>query len=154
LIAGDRSSPSRWQDHHAAQRISIVISDLIDAENQRARLITGAVEARDFARANQLAENQGAITAINVLLKESNLPITISIEAGNQISASKYGGDKFSFEQLSDGERNAILVVGMVLTGKPGTLFLVDEPERHLHRSIISPLLTSLFDKRTDPSQP
>ncbi len=38
----------------------------------------------------------------------------------------------------------------MSLTAKAGTLILVDEPERHLHRSIISPLLTQLFRKRKD----
>src|SRR6476469_6154237 len=30
------------------------------------------------------------------------------------------------------------------------SLLLIDEPERHLHRSIISPLLTNLFSKRED----
>ena len=52
--------------------------------------------------------------------------------------------------QLSDGERNAFLLAADVLTAKPGTLLLIDEPERHLHRSIISPLLKLLFDKRKD----
>lgn len=36
------------------------------------------------------------------------------------------------------------------MTLKQGTLVLIDEPERHLHRSIISPLLTLLFSKRGD----
>src|SRR6185295_8666736 len=37
-----------------------------------------------------------------------------------------------------------------ILTAKSGTLILIDEPERHLHRSIISPLLKLLFDRRND----
>lgn len=49
-----------------------------------------------------------------------------------------------------DGERNALLIAGDVLTAKPGTLLIIDEPERHLHRSIISPLLSLLFAKRSD----
>ncbi|MET4071552.1 hypothetical protein ABID58_006366 [Bradyrhizobium sp. S3.2.6] len=32
----------------------------------------------------------------------------------------------------------------------PGIIFIIDEPERHLHRSIISPLLTLLFERRND----
>jgi hypothetical protein len=43
--------------------------------------------------------------------------------------------------ELSDGD---------ILTAKPGTLILIDEPERHLHRSIISPLLKLLFSGRKD----
>ena len=31
-----------------------------------------------------------------------------------------------------------------------GTLFLIDEPERHLHRSIICPLLQAVFTARQD----
>ena len=37
-----------------------------------------------------------------------------------------------------------------MLTVEPGTLLLIDEPERHLHRSIIAPFLSALFDRRRD----
>jgi ABC-type Mn2+/Zn2+ transport system ATPase subunit len=36
------------------------------------------------------------------------------------------------------------------LTVKPGTIVFIDEPEKHLRRSIISPLLTLLFENRKD----
>ena len=37
-----------------------------------------------------------------------------------------------------------------VLTVEPGTVLLIDEPERHLHRSIIEPFLSALFAQRED----
>ena len=37
-----------------------------------------------------------------------------------------------------------------VLTVEPGTILLIDEPERHLHRSIVEPFLSALFAKRQD----
>ena len=43
-----------------------------------------------------------------------------------------------------------LLMAGDVLTAKPGSFLLIDEPERHLHRAIISPLLTLLFERRKD----
>jgi hypothetical protein len=52
--------------------------------------------------------------------------------------------------ELSDGERNAIILAATVLTVEFGTVLLIDEPERHLHRSIIEPFLTALFASRTD----
>ena len=52
--------------------------------------------------------------------------------------------------EMSDGERNAVLMAADILTARVGSLFLVDEPERHLHRSIITPLLRSLFTTRRD----
>ena len=33
---------------------------------------------------------------------------------------------------------------------EPGTMLLIDEPERHLHRSIIEPFLSALFSRRKD----
>lgn len=63
---------------------------------------------------------------------------------------SKDGGPEYSAAELSDGERNALLIAGNVLTAPPGTLIIIDEPERHLHRSIVSPLLSQLFERRPD----
>ena len=37
-----------------------------------------------------------------------------------------------------------------MLTVDPGTVLLIDEPERHLHRSIIVPFLVALFAQRED----
>ena len=37
-----------------------------------------------------------------------------------------------------------------VLTVDPGTTLLIDEPERHLHRAIIAPFLSALFEQRQD----
>ena len=37
-----------------------------------------------------------------------------------------------------------------MLTADPDTVLLIDEPERHLHRSIIVPFLAALFSKRED----
>ena len=64
--------------------------------------------------------------------------------------ASKSGSDSYSVAEMSDGERNALLLAAEVLTVPSGTLILIDEPELHLHRSIISSLLTGLFSNRSD----
>ena len=42
------------------------------------------------------------------------------------------------------------LIGANVLTADAGTVIIIDEPERHLHRSIVSPLLSTLFQKRLD----
>ena len=70
---------------------------------------------------------------------------------GEEIRA-KHGSDgaTFSMAQMSDGERNAAIIAATVLTVEPGTVLLIDEPERHLHRAIIEPFLSALFARRTD----
>lgn len=146
----DVSQEARWRDDYPTQRTSIALYDLVDAENIRARTIAGAVGRDDLALARSLARKQAPIALINDLLQQSNLPITISIHESEQIVATKSGGAPYNIAELSDGERNALLIAASVLTIDPGMLVLIDEPERHLHRSIISPLLTLLFAHRHD----
>jgi ABC-type lipoprotein export system ATPase subunit len=146
----DNNPASRWLDPYAPQRASMAIYDLIDSQNVRARSISDAVDADNLELAKRLARKEAPIRSLNELLRLSNLPIEISVREQEQIFASKSGSTPYSIAELSDGERNALLIGANVLTVKPGTLILIDEPERHLHRSIISPLLTLLFRQRPD----
>lgn len=146
----DTSPQSRWKDDYSAHRASIAIYDLIDAENVRARSIAGAVDADNIDLAKTLSKEDAPIKIINELLHLSNIPIEISVRQNEQVVASKSGSVHYSIAELSDGGRNALLIAANVLTVKEGTLLLIDEPERHLHRSIISPLLSLLFAKRPD----
>jgi ABC-type cobalamin/Fe3+-siderophores transport system ATPase subunit len=150
IIHADLQPESRWRDHHSAARASIAIYDLIDAENMRARAIAGAVDEDNISLAKALAKEDAPIKLINDILRLSNLPIEISVHESEQVMASKNGGEKYSISELSNGERNALLIAASVLTVKLGYVVFVDEPERHLHRSIISPLLTRLFASRED----
>ena len=146
----DHKRQSRYRDDYAAQRASITIYELIDAENVRARGIAAFVDAGDMESAAQAAKKEAPITVINELLLESSIPITVSIRENERLMASKHGGPEYSAAELSDGERNAVLIAGNVLTAPSSTLLIIDEPERHLHRSIISPLLSQLLSCRPD----
>ena len=146
----DRQQESRYRDKNAAQRASMTIFELIDAENVRARAMQAAYDAGNMEALAEAAKVEAPITIINELLRQSNIPITISIQKNERVMASKDGGPEYSAAELSDGERNALLIAGNVLNAPPGTLLIIDEPERHLHRSIISPLLSQLFERRSD----
>jgi ABC-type cobalamin/Fe3+-siderophores transport system ATPase subunit len=150
MVNYDFQDLARWKDEWSTQRTGMTIYDLIDAENVAARDIAEAVRRGDLPAASKLALRQAPVAAINDLLRLSNIPVVISVKEGDQVVASKSGGANYSAAELSDGERNALLLGVSVLTAKQGTLILIDEPERHLHRSIISPLLKHLFEQRTD----
>ena len=75
---------------------------------------------------------------------------SITIRDDERLMARKENGPEYSAAQLSDGERNALLIAGDILTAPEGGLIIIDEPERHLHRSIIAPLLGQLFKRRAD----
>jgi ABC-type lipoprotein export system ATPase subunit len=146
----DRQARSRYWEWNSAGRSGMAIFDLIDADAMQERKIAGLLRTGDVSGAQKEAQNPSPIQVINELMRLSNLPIEINLEQGQKITARKGGGNSYSVAELSDGERNAFLIAANVLTVKAGTLILIDEPERHLHRSIISPLLRLLFDKRKD----
>jgi len=146
----DSQSYSRWKDDYAESRSSISIFELINSENIRARKIAGAVDKDQLETAKALSSDQSPIQAINELLAISNIAVEISLGKDDELLASKNGSAPYSIAELSDGERNALLICADVLTTEPNHLIILDEPERHLHRSIISPLLTSLIQKRKD----
>ena len=162
----DVREQARWMDNYGAQRSSAAIFDLINADNVRSRKIAekidlGALEAALAAKekegtpqvvteALEAKKEEAPLKVLNEFLKTANLSIEIFIENDEQIFARKFGGDPYSIAELSDGERNAVLIGANVLTAEPGMVIIIDEPERHLHRSIVSPLLSTLFQKRLD----
>ena len=146
----DAQPHARYREWNAGGRANVAIYDLIDADTMQERKIASLVRADNIKAAQMEAQSPSPIQVINELMRLSNLPIEISVEEGQKIVARKNGGSGYSVAELSDGERNAFLIAADVLTAKPGTLILIDEPERHLHRSIISPLLRLLFDRRSD----
>ena len=141
---------SRYRDDFGKQRTRITLYELVDAENVRAREITAFVDRGEIEAADNASKIEAPIALINELLLQSNIPISIRIREDECLMAAKNSGTEYSVAELSDGERNAVLIAGEVLTAPNGTLLAIDEPERHLHRSIISPLLKNLFSLRPD----
>lgn len=150
-IANNNNNPeSRFLDSYSNERTAISIFNLINSQNTRYRNIGSAYDEGNRELANELSKRQNPLKVLNELLNSSNIPITIHTVNDDRLFASKKGGEPYNIIRLSDGERNALLICADVLTAKPNTLIIIDEPERHLHRSIISPLLTNLFQQRND----
>lgn len=80
IKATDQAKEARYRDQYAAQRASMTIYELIDAENVRARSMQAAYDAGDMDRLAEAAKVEAPIAIINELLRQSNIPITISIQ--------------------------------------------------------------------------
>ncbi len=146
----DRQAQSRWKDDFAAQRAQAIIFDIIDSENVESRRIAEAARKGDLESVRELAGAQSPLGKLNDILKIANLNFQLAASEGSRLVAVREGYDNYSIAELSDGERNALLIAANVLTAPPETLILLDEPERHLHRSIVSPLLSTLLTYRSD----
>ncbi len=145
---------TRWKDHNSGQMQAAVLFDLVADENERARSITRHFDDRNFKDARRVSsESASPFAQINELLALGTLTVSLENSKGEEILAQHgNGGGKFSIEKMSDGERSAVIMAANVVTAKPATVFLIDEPERHLHRAIIVPFLSALFNQRKDCS--
>ena len=118
----DRNYQSRFRDPYAAQRASIAIFYVLDAENRRARAMANAFDEGKMDKLELEAKVESPIAAVNQLFEESNISIKLSIRENEQVMASKDGGPEYPAAQLSDGERNVLLISANVLTA-PQTRF-------------------------------
>ena len=148
----ERETSARWLDHYSGEWHMAILFDLVAKENERARHITRCHDAGKVAEAQKIsAESKSPFERINKLLELGSLAITLELFEGEDIRARhKDVSEMFSIEKMSDGERNAVIIAATVLTVESGTLLLIDEPERHLHRAIIEPFLSALFEQRKD----
>ena len=148
----ERNYEALWQEYEADQKQAAVLFDLVARENTRARSITSFVDGNDLEKASKLASKSvSAFAQLNDLLVLGALPIDLENSNDEEILAkNRRSNASYSIAQMSDGERNAAILGATVVTAKAGTVLLIDEPERHLHRSIIVPFLAALFAKRGD----
>lgn len=71
--------------------------------------------------------------------------------SGDDIQVSIPGGDiRYAASEMSDGERAIFYMIGQALTAEANSLLIVDEPELHVHRSIMARLWDELEAARQD----
>lgn len=59
-------------------------------------------------------------------------------------------GERYSITQMSDGEKAVFYMIGQTLVADQGSVFIMDEPEIHVHRSILGRLWDELEAARSD----
>jgi len=150
-IEHSNAAQARWSSRYfpgisTDAKRNHILTQLINAEDYRNQQIVAAANANK-ERDTVLSH----LTQINNLLKQANIHIQINLNKERSLIAKRMDtGTEYSFAEASDGERAAVLIAAEVLLAEQNRLFLIDEPERHLHRSISAPLLLALFKERPD----
>lgn len=71
--------------------------------------------------------------------------------SGDDIRVSVIGAEEtYSAGEMSDGERAVFYLLGQMLAAAPNSLIIFDEPELHIHRSVMSRLWDELEALRPD----
>jgi ABC-type ATPase involved in cell division len=145
------SYEARWKDSNPSNSLSAILFDLVARENTINKTIAHYVRNQNIPKAQSTsAESPSVFDQINELLNLGTLTVKLENFNDRQLLARHGTGETFSIAEMSDGERNAMIIAAHVITAEPGTALLIDEPERHLHRSIIQPFLSALFALRRE----
>ena len=129
-----------------------MLFDLVAKDNTRYRTIGQHVDDNNLDEATAFASKSASLfKQLNDLLALGSLTVSLENSNDEELLARHRNSDiSFSIAKMSDGERAAAIMAANVLTVELGTVLLIDEPERHLHRSIIEPFLSALFAQRRD----
>ena len=143
----------RWQEQEAEDRLTKPLYELVTRENERARAIANSFDLSNQGRQVELSTSPPSpVSLVNDVLCQSGIKISLSIGADGKLLAIDQAGNSYDIAQASDGERGAVIVAATVITAPENSVILIDEPDRHLHRSVIVPFMTALADARSDCS--
>lgn len=149
----DNNADARWRNYSGNQRNEKAIHDLVAAEHQYKtdcanEIAKNSDPVETAAAIAKLQANESPLDRVNRLLEQANIYVQMLI-ADNELKATS-AGKSFSYARMSDGERIALILIAEVIAAKPGAVFLIDEPELHLHRLIVVPLIATLIKSRPD----
>jgi len=105
----------------------------------------------DLADDARKLEQKDPIVQINQVFESIGLHWKISVDKTSTYMVKKDEFDaEFGIQHMSDGERAALILISKVILAEDGQTITIDEPERHMHRSISSPLLRELIRRRPE----
>lgn len=108
----DQQPTSRWKITQPAQRQQSVLFDIVGAENEWNRQIAKLVSENKLNQASNFSKKEEPpLTRINRLLKAGRLTAQIDVN-DKEVVVARHGDDpEFDSAKLSDGERNAFLLM-------------------------------------------
>jgi ABC-type oligopeptide transport system ATPase subunit len=145
-----RQPDSRWLDHANPQRAGAVLFDLLAKVNERNARVAAFVD-EGVSRERITEEIEPSLLArVNAVLRKAHLEIELAITDQGGFDAVSGSGSRYPISQMSDGEKSALLLAAEVLTAPERCVQVIDEPERHLHRSISAGLIEAVLAERPD----
>ena len=150
IIGEDRQPQARYRPYGAAQRNERAVYEMQMAETKYKLDAVEEIkrEGKDADAIQRLQDNTSPLDRLNALMEQGNIEVRFTIETG-ELKAKRREA-VFSLARMSDGERSALVMACEVLIAEPSTVFIIDEPELHLHPAIVVPLLRGLMAERPD----
>lgn len=146
----DSQPDTRWKSMVGTTRNEKAIHDLQAAETQYKLDAANQIksEGPSSSAIARLQADNSPLDIVNSLLTQANLAVQLEV-VGAELRA-KQADSIYSYARMSDGERSALVFAAEVVAAQPGMVFLIDEPELHLHPSIVVALVKALILARPD----
>ena len=142
--SGQRWGNEKWATHLLAD-FDFVIQGLFAEQSNTALATHNAVHAGSQDEPKQ-TKLQALMSIWQRLLPHRELIVT-----GDDLNVRTTGAtDQYSASEMSDGERAIFYLIGQTLLADENTLLIIDEPELHVHRSIMSKLWDEMEAARAD----
>lgn len=146
----DATPEARWRPINGTARNEVSVFNL-KANEVQYKLDAANDIADKGAQApaiGKLQSRSSPLDQLNRILRQGNLPVQLQM-ARAELVVQRFG-QEYSIARMSDGERAALIIAAEVISAPIGKIFIIDEPEPHLHESIAAPLLAALIRQRPD----
>jgi hypothetical protein len=149
-LAYYNSVDSRWRPIGAGNRNEKAVVDLLNSEIQFKVEAANQIksEGESSVAVLRLQTTPSPLDLVNEVFAQANLNVGFVVANGS-ISAEREG-NSYSYARMSDGERSALVLVAEVVTAAPGSVLVIDEPEKNLHPAISVSLIKSIINLRND----
>lgn len=142
----------RW---HMGNRPPLSVTPLLDDYEKVLSVLFAKKAQRDSQLANRVREMEREDknerpempdSADEILLRIWNdlLPHRKLVIEDGKITASILTGNTYQGREMSDGERVALYLMAQCLCVPPDSIVIIDEPEIHLHKSLMSKLWSKI----------
>ena len=145
-----KSTSSRYRSSWENDTVNVPIVTL------KNKSIAHAVESINLLKKGEPVDNlilRTEIDLVNDIFKNSGLELEFFIDKDSNLMAQNFHYSpprQYALSKMSDGEKSALIICCQVLCASNNTLIVLDEPERHLHKKIVSHLLSNLIELRRD----
>jgi len=119
-------------------------------------LLFAKASERDSIHTRQTKETQTYIPVpdapIDIIVRiwTELMPHRIISFADGKVLIRKEGADDYHGKEMSDGERVILYLVGQCLCAPDNSIIIIDEPEVHIHKSIVSKLWNKIEELCTN----
>lgn len=147
-VIHERQEDARFRSRRGEGVLQAVLQRIVDLDHERNRTYREKTR-EDYTAARDVDVETGSfIDEINSVFARGALSVRFAIKKG-ELTPHK-SGDYYRVPSLSDGERAALLMTGIVLAAEPGQILFIDEPEKHLNPAISQPLMRALVSNADD----